>query len=37
VPTAVQVAAILGYYVMMGLVANAFDVAPDGDDTRPAL
>jgi 4-carboxymuconolactone decarboxylase len=37
VPAAVQIAAILGYYVMMGLTANAFDVAPDGDVTRPAL
>ena len=37
VPAAVQIAAILGYYVMMGLAANAFDVAPDGDHTKPAL
>ncbi len=37
VPTAVQIAANLGYNVMMALAANAFDVAPDGDDTRPAL
>ena len=37
VKAAVQIAAILGYYVMMGLAANAFDVAPDGDATRPAL
>lgn len=37
VPVAVQVAAMLGYYVMMGLTANAFDVAPCGDSSRPAL
>ena len=37
VPAAVQIAAILGYYVMMALAANAFEIAPDGDDTRPAL
>jgi 4-carboxymuconolactone decarboxylase len=37
VAAAVQIAAMLGYYVMMGLVANAFNVTPDGDDTRPAL
>jgi 4-carboxymuconolactone decarboxylase len=36
-PIAVQVAAVLGYNVMMALAANAFDVAPDGDVTRPAL
>jgi hypothetical protein len=37
VPAAVQIAATLGYLVMMGLVANAFDVPPAGDDARPAL
>jgi 4-carboxymuconolactone decarboxylase len=37
VPTAVQIATILGYYVMMALAANAFELAPDGDETRPAL
>jgi 4-carboxymuconolactone decarboxylase len=37
VPAAVQIAAVLGYYVMMSLTANAFHVAPDGEATRPAL
>jgi len=37
VPATVQIAATVGYFVMMGLVANAFEVAPVGDDSRPAL
>ena len=37
VAATVQIAATLGYFVMMGLVANAFELAPVGDDSRPAL
>jgi 4-carboxymuconolactone decarboxylase len=37
VPAAVQIAVTLGYVVMMAVVANAFDVPPAGDDSRPAL
>ena len=38
VAATVQIAVLLGYCVMMGLVANAFEIpAPDEDDTRPAL
>lgn len=37
VPAAVQIAVTLGYFVMMGLVVNAFEVPPPGDDSRPAL
>lgn len=37
VSAAVQIAATVGYVVMMSLVANAFDIAPPGDDSRPAL
>jgi 4-carboxymuconolactone decarboxylase len=37
VPAAVQIAATLGYFVMMGLVANAFEVPTAGDESRPAL
>ena len=37
VPATVQIAATIGYIVMMSLVANAFNIAPPGDDTRPAL
>jgi alkylhydroperoxidase family enzyme len=33
----VQIAATLGYIVMLSLVANAFDIAPPPDDQRPAL
>ena len=36
-PATVQIAATIGYIVMMSLVANAFDIAPPADDTRPAL
>jgi 4-carboxymuconolactone decarboxylase len=37
VPAAVQISGLLGYFVMMALIANAFEVAPDGDISRPAL
>ncbi len=37
VPATVQIAATLGYIAMLGLVVNAFEVAPAGDDSRPAL
>jgi hypothetical protein len=37
VPATVQIAATVGYFVMMSLIANAFEVAPVGDDSRPAL
>jgi len=37
VPATVQIAATIGYIVMMSLVANAFDIAPPGDDSRPTL
>jgi 4-carboxymuconolactone decarboxylase len=33
----VQIAATLGYGVMMSVVANTFDIAPQDDDSRPAL
>lgn len=36
-PATVQIAAMIGYIVMMSLVANAFDITPLGDDSRPAL
>ncbi len=37
VPATVQIAATIGYVVMMSLVANAFDIAPPVDASRPAL
>jgi 4-carboxymuconolactone decarboxylase len=37
VPATVQIAVLLGYCVMVGLVANAFEVAPVRDDSKPAL
>jgi 4-carboxymuconolactone decarboxylase len=37
VPSTVQISATLGYIAMMSLVANAFDVAPTGNDAKPAL
>lgn len=37
VPATVQIAVLLGYCVMVGLVANAFEVPPVGDDSKPAL
>jgi 4-carboxymuconolactone decarboxylase len=33
----VQIAATVGYVVMLSVVANAFDIAPPQDDQRPAL
>ncbi|MPZ45726.1 MAG: hypothetical protein GEV05_20505, partial [Betaproteobacteria bacterium] len=33
----VQLAVTVGYIAMMSLVANAFDVPPAGDDSKPAL
>ncbi|MGH8662803.1 MAG: carboxymuconolactone decarboxylase family protein, partial [Burkholderiales bacterium] len=33
----VQLAVTVGYVVMMSLVANAFDVSPVGEDSKPAL
>jgi alkylhydroperoxidase family enzyme len=33
----VQIAATVGYIVMLGVVANAFDIAPPPDDSQPAL
>jgi len=37
VPASVQIAATIGYVVMLGLVANAFDIMPVDDASRPAL
>ena len=37
VPATVQIAGTLGYFVMMGLVVNAFEVTPVSDNSRPAL
>lgn len=37
VPATVQIAVTVGYCVMVGLVANAFEVPPVGDDSKPAL
>ena len=37
VPAAVQIAATVGYMVMMGLVVNAFEVPAVSDDSKPAL
>ena len=37
IPATVQIAATVGYFVMMSLVANAFEITPVGDDSRPAL
>jgi 4-carboxymuconolactone decarboxylase len=36
IPMTVQITVTLGYFVMMGLVVNAFEV-PANDDSRPAL
>ena len=33
----VQIAATIGYVVMLSVVVNAFDIAPPQDDQRPAL
>lgn len=37
VQATIQIAATLGYFAMMCCVANAFELAPPTDDTRPAL
>ncbi len=37
IPAAVQIAATLGYVVMMSLIANAFGIAPAADNSGPAL
>ncbi len=37
VPAAVQIAATVGYIVMLSVTVNAFNIAPCGDATRPAL
>ena len=37
VPATVQIAVLLGYCVMVGLVANAFEVPLFKDDSKPAL
>lgn len=37
IPAAVQIAATLGYIVMMSLVANTFEIASAVDDSVPAL
>ncbi|HWI13929.1 MAG TPA: hypothetical protein VNT02_06725 [Burkholderiales bacterium] len=37
IPAAVQIAGTLGYFVMMGLVANAFEIPVSGDSAKPAL
>ena len=37
VPGAVQIAAMTGYVAMMSIIANAFELNPAGDATRPAL
>ena len=37
VPIAVQIAASVGYIAMLGVLVNAFDVAPPRDDSQPAL
>ena len=36
-PATAQIAATIGYIVMLSLVANAFEIAPACDDQRPAL
>lgn len=33
----VQIAAVAGYIAMMSIITNAFELAPAGDATRPAL
>jgi 4-carboxymuconolactone decarboxylase len=37
VPIAVQIAASVGYIAMLGVLVNAFNVAPPPDDSQPAL
>ncbi|MBM3340662.1 MAG: hypothetical protein FJY56_00895 [Betaproteobacteria bacterium] len=36
VPLTVQIAASLGYIAMMACVANASEIAPQTDESRPA-
>ena len=37
IPGTVQIAAVAGRIAMMSIIANAFELAPAGDATRPAL
>ena len=37
VPATIQIAATLGYFAMMCCVANAFELPPEADDSKPAL
>lgn len=37
IAASVQIAASLGYMVMMSFIANAFDIVPAVEETRPAL
>jgi len=37
VPATIQIAATLGYVAMMSCVANAFELPPEPDDSKPAL
>jgi 4-carboxymuconolactone decarboxylase len=37
VPATIQIAATLGYFAMMCCVANAFELPPQSDDSKPAL
>ena len=37
VPATIQIAATLGYFAMMCCVANAFELSPEADDSKPAL
>ncbi len=37
VAAAVQIAASVGYIAMLGVLVNAFEVAPPADDSKPAL
>jgi 4-carboxymuconolactone decarboxylase len=37
VPATIQIAASLGYFAMMCCVANAFELPPESDDSKPAL
>jgi len=37
VPATIQIAATLGYFAMICCVANAFELLPQSDDSKPAL
>lgn len=37
VPATIQIAGTLGYFAMMCCVANAFELPPQADDSKPAL